>query len=120
MIAELGRCLGEQLAGVVGFQRRIGIIARTWILEWIAARLDLTLDVTGLAGNARRIFELVIIGFDLGTGNAPILQRHVIRYEVLAVALLVLRADAQFMVGPAPSHAVPVHAGAANSFARQE
>src|SRR6476661_8364800 len=120
MITELGRRLGEQLAGIVGFQRRIRIIARARILEWIAAGLDLTLDVAGLAGNPRRIFELVIIGFDLGTGNAPVLQRHVVRYEILAVALLVFRADAQFMVGPAPSHAVPMHTGAANSFARQE
>src|ERR1700748_3356891 len=105
MITEFGRRPGEQLSGVIGFQRRIRIIARARILEWIAAGLDLTLDVAGLAGNTRCVFELVIIGFDLGTGNAPVLQRHIVRYEILAVALLILRADTQFVVGPAPSHA---------------
>src|SRR3954470_22123333 len=51
-IAELGCGLGEQLARVVRFQCRVRVFARTWILERIAAWLDMTLDVTGLAGHA--------------------------------------------------------------------
>jgi len=67
-----------------------------------ATRLDFTFDVAGLAGHARGVFELVVIGLDLRSGDAPVLQRHVGRDEVLAVALLVLAANAQFVIRPAP------------------
>src|SRR5215208_4834066 len=89
MIAELGRSLGEQLARVVRLQWRVRVLARTRVLEWIAAGLDMTLDVARLAGHPGCVFKFVVIRLDFRTRDAPVLQRHVIRDEALAVALLV-------------------------------
>ena len=92
--AELFRGLREQLAGVVRNQRGQRILARPRILKWIALLLNLPLDVAGPARDSGGVFELVIVGLELGPADAPVLQRHVGRYEALAVALLIFRADA--------------------------
>src|SRR5260370_32763983 len=84
VIAKLGRGLAEQLAAMIGDERRIGIIARTRILERIAARLNLPLDIAGLAGNTRRVFELVVIGLDHRSVDPPVLVRHLGRDALLA------------------------------------
>ena len=88
--------------------------------ERVAAGLDLTAQVTSLAGYRRDMLELVVIGFELGVGDAPVRNGHVGGNEALAVALLVTRAHLEFHVGPAPSVPAPMHARATHDLPRQE
>ena len=120
MVAELARRLAEHLARENLGERRQRIFAGARRLEGIAARLDLAAQIAGLAGDRRRVFELVVIGLELVIGDAPVLDRHVLGNEALAVALLVERAHLELHVGPAPGVAAPVHARAADALARQE
>ena len=89
-------------------------------LERIAAGLDLAVDIASFAGDRRGVFEPFVIGLKLGVSDAPILDRHVIGDEFLAVSLLVIGADLEFHVGPAPGMTAPVHAGTADHLTRQE
>ncbi len=120
MIAELLRRFGEHHARQDRRQRRQRVFAGARRLERIAALLDLALDVAGLAGDRRGVFEPVVIGLELVVGDAPVLDRHVVGDEFLAVALLVHGADLELHVGPAPGVAAPVRARAAHALARQE
>jgi len=43
----------------------------------IAARLDLPVDIAGLAADTEDFLKLVVIGFDLVPGNTPVLLRNV-------------------------------------------
>src|SRR5262245_43308848 len=110
MIAEVARGLVEHLAAQDRREWRQRIFACAWRFERIAAGLNLALDVAGLAGDRRRVLELVVIGLELVVGDAPVLDRHVSRNEVLAVTLLVHGADLELHVGPAPRVAAPMHA----------
>src|SRR6185295_284201 len=120
VIAELAGGLGEHHARQDRRQWGERIVARARRLERVAARLDLALDVAGLAGHGGGVFEPVVIGLELVVGDAPILDRHVVGKEFLAVTLLVHGADLELHVGPAPGVAAPVVARAADAFARQE
>src|ERR1700733_5632836 len=92
VIAGIARGIGEHFAGENRRQRRQRIVAGAGRLERFAAGLDLPADIAGLAGDRRGIFELVVIGLELGVGDAPVLDRHVVRNEFLAVAFLVIGA----------------------------
>ena len=120
MIAGVARSLAEHLARKNRRQRRQSIFALTRCLERISAGLDLPLDVAGLAGDRRNVFELVVIGLELGVCDAPVLDRHILGDEFLAVAFLVIGADFEFHIGPTPGVAAPVHPGAADNLARQK
>src|SRR6202022_753916 len=101
-------------------QRRQWIVAYARRFERIAAGLELPADIAGLAGDRRGIFKLVVIGFELGVSNAPVLDRHVVGDEFLAVALFVIGANFEFQFGPAPGGPAPVPAGAPPPPAGQE
>ena len=77
-------------------------------------------EVARLAAHAGRPLELVVVRLELLVRHRPVLHRHVCRDERLAVPLLVMRAERVIDPRPSPRHAVPVHAGAAESFARQK
>jgi hypothetical protein len=120
MIAGIARCIGEHFTRQNRRQRRQRIVAGARRLERIAACLDPATDIAGLAGDRRGIFELVVIGLELGVADAPVLDRHVVGDELLAIAVLIIGADLEFHVGPAPGVAAPVHAGTADDFTGQE
>ncbi len=120
MIAEVVRGLAEHHARENLGERRQRIFAGARRLEGIAAGLDRAAQIAGLSGDRRGVLELVVIGLELVIGDAPVLDRHVLGNEALAVALLVERAHLELHVGPPPGVAAPVHAGAADALARQE
>src|SRR5689334_1880640 len=64
-VAQRGHRLGEQGTLIGALRRRVWILARARPFVRIAARLDLALDVAGLAADAEDFLELVVIGFDL-------------------------------------------------------
>src|SRR6185437_110804 len=76
--------------------------------------------VAGLAGNAAQVFPLVVVRFQLLVGDAPVLDRHVVRDRLLAVALFVVGAQQEIGRQESPVLPVPVHAGAAHARGRQE
>src|SRR6266571_597182 len=81
-------------------ERRQRIVALARRLERIAAGLYHAADVSRLARDRRRVFELVVIRLELVVGDAPVLDRHVGGDVLLAVALLVAAAHLEFHVGP--------------------
>ena len=120
VIARVARGVGKHLARQNGCQRRQRIFAGARCLERVAALLDLSAEIAGLAGNRGGVFELVIIRLELGVSDSPVLDGHVLGNGLLAVTLLVVGADLEFHVGPAPGVAAPMHGGAADDLARQE
>src|SRR3954447_15208981 len=102
MIAGILRRVREHLARKDRREWRKRIFALARRLKWIASCLDLALDIPGLAGNRGGVLELVVIGLEFVVSDTPTLDRHVGRNEILAVALLVVGANLEFHVGPAP------------------
>ena len=76
VIAEAFGALAKDGAEIGLLHRRVGIFARARRLERIAAGLDLSLDVAGLAADTAEIFEAVVIRLELVVGDAPILDRQ--------------------------------------------
>src|SRR4029077_19575107 len=120
VIAGIARGVAEHLARENGRQRRERIFPRARCLERIAARLNLAVDVAGFAGDRSGILELVVVGLELSVSDAPILDGHVLWDKALAVARLVIGADFEFHIGPAPGMTTPMDAGAADHLAGQE
>ncbi len=87
MQAKAVRGFGEQLLGVALFHRRRRIVALPRAFERIAAGLLCALDVAGLAGDARNIFELVVIGLEVFVGDRPVLDVIALGHDAFAVAL---------------------------------
>ena len=63
--------LGEP--GAAQRRHRVGALARS--LEDVTARIDLAVDVAGLAGNADLVFHLVVVGLEFLKPERPILHR---------------------------------------------
>ena len=78
-------------------RRRVWILARARPFVRIAACLDLAVQVAGLAADAEDFLELVIVGFDLVPGDAPVLQIAVLGNERFAIAFLNARAHFEIM-----------------------
>src|SRR5215467_8908555 len=91
-VAERAHRVGEQGALVCAPRRRVWILPRARPFVRIAACLDLAVQVASLAADAEDFLKLVIVGFDLVPGDAPVLQIAVLRNERLAVAFLNARA----------------------------
>src|SRR4029077_15726433 len=72
-VAQRGHRVGEQGALMRAPRRRVWILARAWPFMRIAACLDLAVQIAGLAADAEDFLELVVVGFDLVPGDAPIL-----------------------------------------------
>src|SRR5437870_2356991 len=97
MQAHPARSLREQLLRIALLHRRGRIFAGARALERIASGLDLSLDVAGLAGNTRDIFELIIERLELVIAHRPILDLIVRGHDALAVALDHVAADAEIV-----------------------
>src|SRR3954465_11248717 len=65
VIAEVARGLVEHLAAQNWRQRRQRIFTCARRFEWIAAGLELALEVAGLAGDRGRTLELVVVRLEL-------------------------------------------------------
>src|SRR5262249_37920879 len=113
MVTHLTRRILEHLHLKAALHRGVGIFAGTRAFERIAALLDHTFDVAGLAGGAAEVFEAVIIGFEFVVTDRPILNRHSFGNELLAVFFLVMAADSEFAGREPIVLAIPVHACAA-------
>ncbi len=121
LVAQGLRGFGEQGRAVGLHHRRVGELARPRSLERIAAGLDRALDIAGLAADAAQTLHLVVIGFELGIGDRPILDGHVVGLDHrLAIALLIVGLEVEIAFEEAPGLAVPMHAGATHPLARQE
>ncbi len=120
VMTEVARGLLEQHRRIGGGQRRQRVVTRARRFERIAAADRLAVEVARLATGARDILEAVIERFKLGGADRPVLNRHVVGNEVLAVALLVVTAQLQVGIGRAIGEAVPVHARAAHAIAEQK
>src|SRR5258708_7895195 len=101
-------------------RRRGWILARARPPRRIAACLDLAGQVAGLAADAEDFLELVIVGFDLVPGDAPVLQIAVLRNERCAIALFNARAHLEIMRQKAARIAAPVGRRATDHLARLE
>ncbi len=113
--AEIARGLVEHHGDLCAFQRRQRIVARTRTFEWIAARLDLALDVARAAGGAGQPFELVVIRLQVAIGHAPVLHGQAIEQFVRAVAFDRMALRDEVGGQKAPRHTVPVRARAAHA-----
>src|SRR5580658_7758247 len=101
-VAQRGHRLGEQGALMRAPRRRVWILARARPFVRIAACLDLAVQVAGLAADAENFLKLVIVGFDLVPGDAPVLQIAILGNERCAIALLDARAHLEIMRQEAP------------------
>src|ERR1700730_4562 len=91
MVSELARAFPKQAAEIGLLHRRGRIFPRARRLEWIAAWLDLPVDISGLSARPEQVFEAIVMGLELRIGDTPILDRQLrtARFEeLLAVALL--------------------------------
>src|SRR5580765_1116635 len=93
--------------------RRIGVRSRTRSLEGIAAVLDLALKVSGRATGAAEVLEPVVVRLEFLVSDAPVLDGHVGRQKLRAVALQQVRAQHEVRRQESPGLRVPVHATAA-------
>ena len=118
--AQLACGFLEQHRAVRRSQRRQWIFVGARTFEDVAAGLDLAAKVAGLARRSADLFELVEVRFELFVRDAEVLQMHVVRNELLAVALFVGAAQAQVGRQCPPVMAVPVNAGTADAIAQQE
>src|ERR1700686_903639 len=96
-VAQRGHRLGEQGTLMRAPRRRVGILARARPFVRIAAGLDLAVQVASLAADAEDFLKLVVVGFDLVPGDAPILQIAVLRNERHAIAFLNTRVHLEIM-----------------------
>jgi hypothetical protein len=112
--------LGEQGALMRAPRRRVRILARARPFVGIAAWLDLAIQVAGLAADAEDFLELVIVGFDIVPGDAPILQIAVLGNERRAIPLLDARAHFEIVRQEAARIAAPVRRRPADHLARLE
>ncbi len=113
MIAEaLARRLHDR-AGHGLRQRLVRIFVLARPFEHVAAGDLLAAQVAGLAGDAAELLEVVVVGLELVIADREILDRHLGRNGVPAVALVQMAA--QIVVGrhQPPRRAVPVRARAA-------
>src|ERR1700755_2437579 len=98
--------------------RRIFSGARAF--EGVAALHDLALDVSCGARRSAEVFEAVVMRLELAVRDAPVLDRHVRRQEVLAVAFGEVRLEDEVARQEAPHFRVPVHAATLEAGWRHE
>src|SRR5690242_21654855 len=120
MMSKLLGGIGEQRRAIDHVHRWIWILARARSFERIAAFLDCSFEVAGLAGDAAEIFELVVVGLELVVGDAPILNGHVGGERSRAIALDVVALGNEIRREKAKGHSVPVNAGTADARAGQD
>ena len=73
-----------------------------------------------MSAGAAEIFEAIVMRLELVIGDAPILDRHVLRQEAGAVAFGEMRARDEVRRQKPPGLRIPVHAAAADAVRRHE
>src|SRR5262249_21892858 len=106
--------------GVRLFERLVGIFAAALALERIAAGHDRAAQIASLARGATELVEAAEVRLELVIGDAPVLNRHVVRDRLPAVTRQRLALEHEVARQEAPVVAGPVHAGAADALARRE
>src|SRR5437588_729649 len=96
-VTQRAHRVGEQIALICAPRRRVWILARARPFVRIAACLDLAVQVAGLAADAKDFLKLVVVGFDLVPGDAPVLQIAILGNERWAVAFRNAGADFEIM-----------------------
>src|SRR6266446_6164421 len=86
-ISEFARGLLQGGAGHAYRQRLIGVFVLARPLEHVAAVDLLAAQIAGLAGNAEQFLEAIVVGLKLIIGDRKILDRHLGRNRLLAVAI---------------------------------
>ena len=117
MVAELLGGLGEDQSGLRHDQRLVGIVVGPRAFERIAPSDHLAAQIAGLAGGAAQLFEPVVMRLQVVIGDAPVLDRHVVRNGVAAVPRRQMRTQHELARQEAPGDAVPVGTGAAEAVA---
>jgi hypothetical protein len=120
MIAETLRCRAIHQSGVARFDRRIRIFVAARSFEYIAAVDLLAAQIAGLSRHAANLVEEVIGRFKLVIADRPVLDRHVVRDRLRAIAFGERRADAEVGRQKTPVQGAPMDARAADAFARQK
>src|SRR6516225_9039509 len=87
MVAERRGRLSEQRALKVLLHWGRWVLARTRPFKRIPARLDHAAQVTRLAAGAEQILETIVVRFELGVADTPVLNAQVRIKEIRAVAL---------------------------------
>src|SRR5262249_2277147 len=76
--------------------------------------------IAGFAGDAAQLVELVVMGLELVIGHCPVLDRHIVRNGLGAVALDDVTAREMIARQVAPMLAAPMIGSAADAVTRQE
>src|SRR5579859_1073812 len=85
------------------------------------AALDLAAaQIAGLAGDAAQFVEVIVVRLDLIEADRPILDGHVLRNRLCAVAFGNRAADAKIRRQKTPMQRAPMDTGAADALTRQE
>src|SRR5713226_8016636 len=111
MIAHAVRRLTEQRALKMLLLRRSRVLARTRRFMGIAARLNLTLDVAGLAAGSQEVLEAIVVRFEIVVGHTPILNGYIRIEEGLAIAFVCAARQLKVVGLEAVGLAVPMHHG---------
>ena len=120
MPAEVARGLFEQHGAHAALERRQRVLPPARALVGVATRLDDAVQIAGLARDPAQVLESVVIGLEIVVGDAPVLDRHVLRNEVRSVALDGMAPHLEIGRQEAPRLSVPVHARAAGAGRRPE
>src|SRR5215469_11466631 len=107
-VTQRAHRLGEQFALVRAPRRWVWIFTRARPFVRIAAWLDLAIQIAGLAADPEDFLKLVVIGFDLVPGDAPVLQIAVLGNERCAITLLDARVHLEIMRQKAARIAAPM------------
>src|SRR3954467_2087460 len=119
-VAQLLGCLAEDHARFGDRQRLLRKLVLPWCFERISALLHPATQISCLAGNAEQLFELIVIGFHLRIGDAPILDRHFSWNGLPSIPVLKVGTQNRVRLAPAPGLPVPVIGRTAHSLARFE
>ena len=120
MITQILCCLLHQRPGHGLDQRPVRILVLARPFEHVAAGDDLATQISGLAGNAAQFLEPIVVGLEFVIRDRIVLDGHLGRNRIAAVAILEMAP--QIVIGrkQAPGYAVPVRARPADPRARQE
>src|SRR5262249_52960814 len=117
VIAEALRRLAEHARAEPRLDRLVGILIAARPPEGNPAGDDLSIEIARLPGHAAELVEAIVERLDLFVTYRPILDRHVARDGVGAVAFGDRTANAEVARQVAPMERAPVAAGAAHALA---
>src|SRR3569833_3049454 len=115
VIPEISRRLLEQQHVVRRRQRGIRILISARRLEDVAAVDAPAFEVAGLARGPAQLLEAVVVGFQLGVIDGPILQVHILRDDLAPIPGHGVGIHPMLPLSPAPLQSGPVSAPTAHT-----